>query len=326
MRGWTVEQLGAPSDVLSLAELAMPTPAAGQVLVRVTLAPMNFPDDLMIRGQYQVKPTLPFTPGLEVLGTVVERGAGVRLPLGARGVGLTAFPGGGLAEHALVDEADFFEVPDDIPDPAAASMLITYQTSHVALHRRASLRAEEVLLVHAGAGGVGSAAIELGVAAGATVIATAGTDDKVELCRRIGATTAVNYRTDDFVSVVKDTTAGRGADVIYDPVGGDVFDQSRRCIAWEGRLLIIGFAGGRIAELATNHALLKNYSVVGVHWGAYRQHDREIMRSAHDDLVRLHREGRIHPLVDEIVPLERVREALDRLVGRATVGKLLVAP
>lgn len=326
MRGWTVEQLGAPSDVLSLAELAVPTPAAGQVLVRVTLAPMNFPDDLMIRGQYQVKPALPFTPGLEVLGTVVERGAGVRLPLGARGVGLTAFPGGGLAEFALVDEPDFFEVPDDIPDPAAASMLITYQTAHVALHRRASLRADEVLLVHAGAGGVGSAAIELGVAAGATVIATAGSNDKVELCRRIGATTAVNYRTEDFVSVVKDTTAGRGADVIYDPVGGDVFDQSRRCIAWEGRLLIIGFAGGRIAELATNHALLKNYSAVGVHWGAYRQHDRAIMRSAHDDLVRLHREGRIHPLVDEIVPLERVREALDRLVGRGTVGKLLVAP
>lgn len=326
MRAWTVEQLGAPSDALSLTELPVPIPAAGQVLVRVTLAPMNFPDDLMIRGQYQVKPALPFTPGLEVLGTVVERGAGVHLPLGARGVGLTAFPGGGLAELALVDETDFFGVPDDIPDPAAASMLITYQTAHVALHRRASLRADEVLLVHAGAGGVGSAAIELGVAAGATVIATAGTDDKVELCRRIGATTAVNYRTDDFVSVVKDTTAGRGADVIYDPVGGDVFDQSRRCIAWEGRLLIIGFAGGRIAELATNHALLKNYSVVGVHWGAYREHDRGIMRSAHDDLVRLHREGRIHPLVDEIVPLERVREALDRLVGRGTVGKLLVAP
>lgn len=316
MRAWRVHEVGAPDDVLRLEDIEEPVPGSGQVVVDVDLAPLNFPDDLLIRGLYQVRPPLPFTPGLEVLGRVD----------GTRAVALTALPAGGFAERALADVDDVFEVPVSIPDGEAAAMLITYQTSHVALHHRARLAAGETLLVHAGAGGVGSAAIQLGVAAGARVIATAGGPEKAAVCRELGADLAIDYETEDFVAAVLDATDGRGADVIYDPVGGDVFDRSRKCIAWEGRILVIGFAGGRIADARTNHALLKNYAVVGVHWGAYARHDRAVMRHAHAELVRLHGEGRIRPLVHAEVPLEQMPDALRTIVTRRTVGKVLVRP
>jgi NADPH2:quinone reductase len=326
MCAWSVANVGEPRDVLRLIDCSVPSPGAGQVLIRVVLAAMNFPDHLMIRGLYQVKPQLPFTPGHEVLGRVVAVGSDVECPLAARVIALTAWPSGGFAEYALADAADLFEIPEDIGDEDAASLLITYQTSYVALHRRSRLQPGEVLLVHAGAGGVGSAAIELGVAVGARVISTAGSDEKLAVCLKLGAEHAINYRTDDFVERVRELTGGRGADVIYDPVGGDVFDQSRRCIAWEGRILIIGFAGGRIAELPTNHALLKNYSVVGVHWGAYREHDRRVMCDAHEQLIRLYRENRLHPVVDRVFPLVEMPDALDQLLNRQTVGRVLVRP
>jgi NADPH2:quinone reductase len=183
-----------------------------------------------------------------------------------------------------------------------------------------------VLLVHAGAGGVGSAAIQLGLAAGARVLATAGGADKVELCRELGAEVAIDYRSEDFVEVVKEHTDGRGADVIYDPVGGDVFDRSRRCIAWEGRLLVIGFAGGRIPEVPANHVLLKNYSVVGVHWSAYPGRDPDLVAATHAELVRLHGEGAIRPLIGRRVPMAQAAQALADLAGRRTTGKVVVLP
>ena len=196
----------------------------------------------------------------------------------------------------------------------------------MALHRRASLQPGETLLVHAGAGGVGSAAIQLGRAAGARVLATAGGPDKVEVCRQLGAEVAIDYRAEDFVDIVKEHTDGRGADVIYDPVGGDVFDRSRRCIAWEGRLLVIGFTSGRIPEVPANHVLLKNYAVVGVHWGQYNRHEPSLIAETHAELVRLHAEGSVAPLIGRRVPMAEAAAALADLGARRTVGKVVVLP
>jgi NADPH2:quinone reductase len=203
---------------------------------------------------------------------------------------------------------------------------VTYQTGYLALHRRAALRAGEALLVHAGAGGVGSAAIQLGRASGARVIATAGGPEKVEVCRDLGADVVIDYRAGDFVAAVKDATDGRGADVIYDSVGGDTFDRSRKCIAFEGRILVIGFAGGRIADAPTNHALIKNYAIVGVHWGLYNLYQPERIRDTHAELVRLHADGLIDPLVSRVVPMGEVPTALGRLANRGTWGKLVAEP
>lgn len=326
MRAWTVPELGPPSAVLRLEKLPVPRPSRSQVLIRVRMAALNFPDGLMIEGLYQIRPPVPFTPGQEVMGEVVAAGADADVAVGARVIALAAMPSGGFAEFALAEGPDVFPVGPHIPDEHAACLLVTYQTGHVALHRRAGLQPGETLLVHAAAGGVGSAVVELGVAAGAVVIATAGGPEKVALCRRLGAHHTIDYNSEDFVARVLEITDGRGADVIYDPVGGDVFNRSRKCVAWEGRLLVVGFAGGTIAELPTNHALLKNYSVVGVHLGSYRQHGREVMRQAHAELERLYAEGALNPVVDRVMPLDDVPEALELLTSRRTVGKVLIGP
>jgi NADPH2:quinone reductase len=210
-----------------------------------------------------------------------------------------------------------------MPFGAASALHVVYQTGHLALHRRARLQPGEVLLVHAGAGGVGSAAIQLGIAAGARVIATAGGRDKVAVCERLGAELAIDYREHDFVDAVKEFTGGRGADVVYDPVGGDTYDRSTKCIAFEGRILIIGFTGGRFAEARTNHVLIKNYSVVGVHWGLYNVMNPALVRETHDELVRLYAQGAIDPLISETVTLDGVPAALARLGSRGTYGKLV---
>jgi NADPH2:quinone reductase len=225
-----------------------------------------------------------------------------------------------------MDERTAFPVPEGMPDEKAASLYLTYQTGYVGLHRRAHLQAGEVLLVHAGAGGVGSAAIQLGKAAGATVIATAGGERKVEVCRQLGADHAVDYTSEDFVPVVKDVTNGRGADVVYDPVGGDVFDRSRRCIAFEGRLVVVGFTSGRIPEAPANHVLVKNYSVVGLHWGLYRTYDPAVFGTVHEELGRLWAKGEIDPLVSQALPLTEAPQALKALAERSTVGKVVLLP
>jgi NADPH2:quinone reductase len=326
MRTWRAAELGEPADVLRLEQVDAPTPGPGQVAVRVEACALNFADTLLLQGRYQEKPPLPITPGLEVGGVVEDVGEGVTgLAPGTRVLALPAL-GGGLAERVVVPASAAFAIPDSFPSDEAAALHVTYQTSHIALHRRAALQAGETLLVHAGAGGVGSAAIQLGRAAGARVLATAGGADKVQLCRELGAEVAIDYRSEDFVEAVKEHTGGRGADVIYDPVGGDTFDRSRRCIAWEGRLLVIGFSSGRIPDVPANHVLLKNYSVVGVHWGAYSRHDPSLVAATHAELVRLHGEGAIRPLIGRRVPMEEAREALVDLGGRRTVGKVVVLP
>ncbi len=327
MRVWRASELGEPTDVLRLEQVDPPRPGPGEVAVRVEACGLNFADVLLLRGQYQEKPPLPLTPGLEVGGVVEEVGEAIPDEL-APGTHVLALPalGGGLAERVVVPADAALPLPDSFPSDEAAALHVTYQTSHIALHRRAGLQAGETLLVHAGAGGVGSAAIQLGRAAGARVLATAGGRDKVQLCRELGAEVAIDYRSEDFVAVVEEHTDGRGADVIYDPVGGDVFDRSRRCLAWEGRLLVVGFASGRIPEVPANHVLLKNYSVVGVHWGPYARREPSLITATHAELVRLHGEGAVRPLIGRRAPMAEAPQALADLGGGRTVGKVVVLP
>jgi NADPH2:quinone reductase len=318
MRAWRVHSLGNPAEVMSLDEIDQPTPGDGQVLVQVRAAGLNFPDVLMAMGQYQERPPLPFTPGVEICGEVV--GTGQRV------LGSPAGGPGGFAEYALMDADAAFPVPDGMSDEQAASLYLTYQTGHVGLHRRAGLQAGEWLLVHAGAGGVGSAAIQLGKAAGATVIATAGGERKAEVCRQLGADHVIDYTNEDFVPLVKEITEGHGADVVYDPVGGEVFDKSRKCIAFEGRLVVVGFTSGTIPSAPANHALVKNYSIVGLHWGLYRKHDPALFGQVHEELCRLFADGKIAPLIGQTLPLEELPQAMAAIADRGTVGKVVLKP
>jgi NADPH:quinone reductase len=324
MKALRVHELGEPETVLQVEELPRPEPSPGSVRLRVHAASLNFPDVLLCRGEYQVKPPTPFTPGAEIAGVVDALGEGVDgFAVGDRVLAIPAFGHGGFTEYTIAPAAMVFAIPRSMSFAAASALHVVYQTGHLALHRRAALQAGETLLVHAGAGGVGSAAIQLGLAADARVIATAGGPDKVEVCRKLGAHLALDYREADFVDAVKAFTGGRGADVVYDPVGGDTYDRSTKCIAFEGRILIIGFTGGRFAEARTNHVLIKNYSVVGVHWGLYNMMNPAVITENHADLMRLFEAGKIDPLISDTVTLEQVPAALARLGSRGTYGKIV---
>lgn len=325
MKGWSVTKLGDPQEALELKELTKPVVVKGELLVKVEAAALNFFDILQCQGQYQEKPDLPFTPGAEIAGVVKAAGEGTSIKKGTRVLATPLLPTGGLTEWVSVKEEGVFPIPDSMSYEEAAALFITYQTAYFALHRNGRLKSGEVLLVHAGSGGVGSAAIQLGKAAGATVIATAGTDEKLEVCKELGADLTINYRTEDFISIVKEYTDGKGANVIFDPVGGDTFDKSRKCIAFEGRILVIGFAGGRIADAPTNHALIKNYAIVGVHFGLFRNLYPAEVRKAHNELMELYEQGKVKPVIYNSYPFDKVPDALDSLADRQTYGKLVVA-
>src|ERR1700759_5525408 len=286
MKAWQVHQLGELRDVLTLSEeVPAPEPGSGQIFVRVLAAAANFPDIRMCQGGYQVKPPLPFTPGLELCGEVVALGPGVTgLAPGDRGVGTAALPAGAFGEVAIMDAASAYPAPEEFDDAEAAAFFISYQTGWFGLPRRARIAPGETLLVHAAAGGVGSAAVQLGKAAGARVIGVAGGQHKAAVARELGADVGIDRNTEDFVAVVKEITEGRGADVVYDSVGGDAYDRSTKCVAFEGRILIIGFASGQIPRPGLNHALVKNYSIVGLHWGLYATKDPQSLRDAHAEL------------------------------------------
>jgi NADPH2:quinone reductase len=289
----------------------------------VLASPANFPDVLMCRGEYQVRPELPFTPGVELCGEVTSLGDGVSgFAAGDRVLGGAVLPHGGFGEFALMNAAETFPAPNALDDAQAASLYIAYQTGWFGLHRRAHLKAGETLLVHAAAGGVGSAAIQLGKAAGARVIGVVGGVAKAGVARELGADVVVNRHEQDFVEVVKAETGGRGADVIYDPVGGDTYRRSAKCVAFEGRILVIGFAGGEIQSAALNHALIKNYSIVGLHWGLYNRYDRAAVAGCHRELSALAARGAVNPLVSERIPLAGVADAVQRLADGATVGRV----
>ena len=327
MRAWQVERIGEPRDVLTLTEVPDPEPGAGQVLVRVLGAAANFPDVLMCRGGYQVRPPLPYTPGVELCGEVVAAGPGVTaVAVGDRVIGGPAMPYGAFAELALMNAAAALPAPPGLDDAEAAAFFITYQTGWFGLHRRAQLAAGETLLVQAAAGGVGSGAVQLGKAAGARVIGVVGGERKAEVARSLGADVVIDRLSQDFVSVVKDVTGGRGADVVYDSVGGEAYTRSTKCVAFEGRILVVGFASGEIPSAALNHALIKNYSIVGLHWGLYQTKEPQAIRDAHAQLTKLVADGAIRPLVGERLGLAEVARGLQRLADGDTVGRIVFTP
>ncbi|WP_216917221.1 NADPH:quinone oxidoreductase family protein [Nocardia noduli] len=327
MKAWQITRLGEPGDVLELADLPDPQPEPGRLVVRVLAAAANFPDVLMCRGHYQIRPELPFTPGVELCGEIVAVGSGVTgFAVGDRVIGTASLPHGGFAEMAVMDAADAQPAPPTLDDAAAAAFHIAYQTGWFGLHRRAALRRDETLLVHAAAGGVGSAAVQLGKAAGARVIAVVGGPDKVEVARGLGADIVVDRSQEDFVDVVREATGGRGADVIYDPVGGDSYDRSTKCVAFEGRILVVGFAAGRIPAPALNHALVKNYSIVGLHWGLYKQKDPASVWDCHLELTALAESGALAPLIGAKLALADVPDGLTRLAEGRTVGRVVFQP
>jgi NADPH2:quinone reductase len=327
MRAWQVRELGEPRDVLTLAEVPDPEPGPGQVLVRVLGAAANFPDILMCRGEYQVRPPLPYTPGVELCGQVVAAGPGVSgFAVGDRVIGGTAMPFGAFAELAVMNADAALPAPDGLDDAEAAAFFITYQTGWFGLHRRARLAAGETLLVQAAAGGVGSGAVQLGKAAGARVIGVVGGERKAGVARALGADVVIDRHSQDFVEVVKEVTGGRGADVVYDSVGGEAYARSTKCIAFEGRILVVGFASGQIPSAALNHALIKNYSIVGLHWGLYQTKEPQAIRDCHLQLTKLVADGAIRPLVGERLGLEQVPDGLQRLADGATVGRIVFTP
>jgi NADPH2:quinone reductase len=327
MRAWQIYQLGEPRDALRLAEVPDPEPALGQVLVRVLGAAANFPDVLMCQGSYQVRPPLPFTPGVELCGEVVALGSGVTgVAVGDRVIGGPVLPYGAYAELAVMNAEAILPAPDGLDDAEAAAFFITYQTGWFGLHRRARLAAGETLLVQAAAGGVGSGAVQLGKAAGARVIGVVGGERKAEVARALGADVVVDRLSQDFVQVVKEVTDGRGADVVYDSVGGEAYARSTKCIAFEGRILVVGFASGQIPSAALNHALVKNYSIVGLHWGLYQTKEPQSIGECHRQLTKLVADGAIRPLVSERLGLDDVPEALDKLAHGDTVGRIVFTP
>ena len=324
MRAVVVDKWMEPS-ALTVRDWPEPELSPGGLAVDVKSAGCNFFDILMVKGQYQVKPPFPFIPGAELAGVVTAVGEGVAgFAPGDRVLASATL--GGFAERIVVSARGAWKMPEGMTFDEGAGFPIVYPTSYAGLVNRAHLKAGETLLVHAAAGGVGIAAVQIGKALGAKVIATAGGADKLEVARRVGADVVIDYRSDNWVDHVKEATGGRGADVIYDPVGGDVFDQSMKCIAWNGRLLVIGFASGRIPEVKLNRVLLKNISLVGLHWGAHLMHEPERVPEAFAALFDLYRAKKIAPVIYRDYPLAEVPAALEALGSRGSYGKVVVRP
>ena len=324
MRAVVVESWLKP-DQLAVSEMPEPEVGPGTLKVEVRAAGCNFFDILMVQGNYQVKPTFPFVPGAEVAGVVREVGEGVEgFAVGDRVLGAPGL--GGFAETVVMPAFGSWALPDGMSFEEGAALPIIYPTSYAGLIHRARLQASETLLVHAAAGGVGIAAVQIGKALGARVIATAGGDEKCRVALEQGADEAIDYRAGDFVEKVKELTGGAGADVIYDSVGGEIFDKSLKCIAWNGRLLVIGFAGGTIPSVKANRILLKNIAVVGLHWGAHSAREPQKIPEVFEGLFRLYSEGKIRPVIYKSYSLEELPQALAALGGRKTYGKVIVAP
>ncbi len=324
MRAVVVERWVEPRD-LKLHEVPELELKPGHVRVEVKAAGVNFFDILIVQGRYQVKPPFPFVPGSEIAGIVCEVGDAVTdLCMGDRVFG--AVPLGAFAERAVVPASLLQPVPETMSFEEAEGFPIVYPTSYAGLVDRSALQSGETLLVHAAAGGVGIAAVQIGKALAARVIATAGGPEKLEVARSAGADHVIDYREGDWVAAVQELTDGRGADVIYDPVGGDVFDGSMKCIAWNGRLLVVGFAGGRIPEVKANRILLKNIAVVGLHWGAHAARQPERVRKIFEELAELYAGGKIAPVVYRTYPLDELPAALEALGSRGTYGKLIITP
>lgn len=322
MRAIRIEEFGGP-EKLVLAELPTPEPGPDEVRIRVRAAGVNFADTLMLRGKYQATPPLPFTPGMEVAGEVIEAGTNIKwFKPGDRAIAVLDH--GGFAEEVLAHHSRIMQVPEGMSYEEAAGVPIVYGTSHIALTHRTKLMPGETLLVHGAAGGAGLTAVEIGKALGATVIATASTPEKREIARKYGADHLIDSSTENIAERVKEITGGKGADVIYDPVGGDAFSASLRCAAFEARIIIVGFASGTIPRIPANILLVKNISAIGYYWGAYAKHGLQILRDSFAGLERMYKDGKLKPLVGATFPLEETAAALSHLANRKAIGKTVI--
>ncbi len=322
MKAVLCKSFGAPA-LLTVEDVASPPVKPGEVKIRARACGVNFPDVLMIQGLYQLKPPFPFSPGLEVAGDIIEVGAGVHAErLGERVMATMIF--GGFAEEVVVPQSSALPMPANMPYETGAGFPLVYGTAHVGLAHRARLQAGETLLVLGAAGGVGLAGVEIGKRMGARVIAAASSAEKLALARDRGADDIINYSAEDLRERLKSLTEDRGADVIFDPVGGDIFDQAFRHIAWEGRYLAIGFASGRIPSLPVNIALLKNASLLGLFWGAYFAQDPDVIKRSFEQLLAWYIEGRLRPHIQRSYALEDAPQALEALINRRVMGKLVL--
>lgn len=322
MRAVVCKQFGPPRSLV-VEDVPDPKLKPGHVLIDVHAAGVNFPDVLIIQDKYQFKPPLPFTPGGEVAGVVRAVGDGVSdFAAGDRVLASTGW--GGFAEALAIDRSRVFRIPDQMDFPAASALLMTYGTSHYALKDRAQLQPGETLAVLGAAGGVGLAAVELGKQMGARVIACASSDEKIAVCREHGAEEGINYAREDLKERLKVLTEGRGADVVYDPVGGPFSEPALRSTAWEGRFLVIGFAAGDIPRLPLNLTLLKGCSIVGVFWGAFTGKEPARNRANIEELMQWYVDGRIRPYVSKTYPLEDVASALEAMERREVKGKVVL--
>ena len=324
MRAVRVHELTGPS-ALRIDEVPSPKPSGGQVLIDVKAAGVNFPDILITQGKYQFKPALPFSPGGEAAGVISAVGPGVTaFKVGDRVA--TTLLYGAYAEQVVAPEMATVHLPDAVPFDIGAATLLTYATTYHALVDRAAIQTGESLLVLGAAGGVGIAAVELGVLLGAKVIAAASSQDKLEFCKAHGASEGIDYSKEDLKERVKALTGGNGVDVIYDPVGGNLSEPALRSIAWKGRFLVIGFAAGEIPKIPLNLTLLKGCQIVGVFWGQFAMREAAANRAHCEKLFGWVAEGKLKPAIDATLPFDQAGEALARLARREVKGKLVLTP
>lgn len=310
-------------DDLSLEEVDSPAVKAGEIKIATHACGVNFLDTLIVAGKYQEKPPLPFVPGAEVAGEVIEVGEGVKnVKVGDRVVAIAST--GGYAEETVVNAATAIPLPPQMDYVQAAAFPLAYGTSHVALDHRGKLKSGETLLVLGAAGGVGLTAVEIGKLMGATVIAAASTPEKLALTKEKGADYTINYSEENLRDRVKEITGGKGVDVVYDPVGGELFHQALRSTGWEGRVLVIGFASGTIPEVPVNLTLVKNVSIVGVYWGAYALRGPAVLGGSLMQLFKWFSEGKLSPHVSATYPLAQTQEAIRALANREATGKVVV--
>lgn len=322
MRAVVCHELAGPK-ALRIEDLPTPSPGPGEVRIRVRAAGLNFADVLMLEGKYQEKPPLPFVPGMEVAGQIEACGAGVAGFTPGERI-LATLPWGGFAEEAVVGASQVVRLPDDVDYTTAAGFAIAYGTAHGALTWAARLRPGETLVVHGAAGGVGLAAVECGKALGATVIATARGAARLQVAREHGADHGIDTASEDVAARIRALSRDRGADVVFDPVGGDIFRASLQSIAWEGRIVIVGFASGEVPRIPAHRLLLANAHALGFYWGSYRRHDPARVHASFEQLLRWRAEGLIRPHVSDVLPLGDARRALELLIGRERTGKIVL--
>ena len=326
MKAWQMLKLGDPWKGLTVKELNSPNVDKETVRIRVEATDLNFADILQSQGKYQIKVTPPFTPGLNSLGVVLEAGVNSEFKAGDRIVGPCVAPYGGYAEEAILLSQRCQRVPVELEAIQAMGAHVTHGTSWFALHQRAQLQPGETVLVLAAAGGVGSAAVQMARAHGCWVAAAASGQQKTALCHQLGADLVIDYEIEDLYQKVHEATDGRGVDVVYDPVGGDYFDIARRLVAFEGRLLVVGFASGRIPNAPMNHALVKNYSIVGVHMAAYREKLPHLVSECYEELHKYLLEGTYKAIVTDTIEFDALPIALEQLANRSTTGRIVFTP